>query len=235
MQREGKWSVEQTERGCDLHFILPPRRYLYRMKSALIVCNGALPSSELLHLCFDKASLRIAADGGVKAFLRDGLVPDCVIGDLDSQPAGVPSSWNVVRDPDQETNDLEKALHKAAEEKCADVVVLGAVGLRTDQTLKNLSVMQQYAPQFHSLAFKDEQFDIFVIPRQYDSPTVPGKTVSLFPISGKVDGITLTGLRYPLKNEALENGVRDGSSNETTGYELSITYDTGVLIGFFER
>jgi thiamine pyrophosphokinase len=202
---------------------------------ALIVCNGALPAPELLWENLQTTTLHIAADGGVKAFLRDGVVPHVVIGDLDSLPPDTPAHWNIQHDPDQETNDLEKALHFSYQKHATTVVVLGALGLRTDQTLKNLSVMLQFAPRFHELLFRDERFDSFLIPKEFHRATVPGKTVSLFPISGRVDGITLSGLRYPLRNESLENGVRDGSSNETIGYELGIRYETGALIGFFER
>jgi thiamine pyrophosphokinase len=202
---------------------------------ALIVCNGALPAPELLRENLQTTTLHIAADGGVKAFLRDGVLPHVVIGDLDSLPPETPAHWTILLDPDQETNDLEKALHFARQKHASTAVVLGALGLRTDQTLKNLSVMLQFAPRFRELLFRDERFDVFLIPKEFDRPTVPGKTVSLFPISGRVDGITLSGFRYPLRNESLENGVRDGSSNETTGYELGIRYEKGALIGFFER
>lgn len=206
------------------------------MRTAVVVCNGELPSAALLLQETRQAPFSVAADGGVKAFLRDGLVPDAVIGDLDSLPSHLPDSWNLLHDPDQETNDLEKALELCSREHVQRVVVLGAVGLRTDQTLKNLSVLVQFSPRFQQLQFRDERFDIQLIPKNFRlTGCVPGKVVSLFPISGKVEGITLTGLKYPLHGESLENGVRDGSSNETTGSEVQISYTSGALIGFFER
>lgn len=205
------------------------------MNSGLIVCNGEFPSPDLLSREYAIADLRVAADGGASAFLRDGLTPDVVIGDLDSLPGMIPADWTIVKDPDQETNDLEKALKFMLLRGITQVSVLGAVGLRTDQTLKNLSVLMQFNPNFEKLIFKDDQFDIFVVPRTFSSPGIPGKTVSFFPISGRVQGITLAGFKYPLNNESLENGVRDGSSNEIISEELAVIYFHGTLIGFFER
>jgi thiamine pyrophosphokinase len=45
-----------------------------------------------------------------------------------------------------------------------------------------------------------------------------------------VEGIITDGLKYPLYREALENGVRDGSSNEATEYRVRIQHAKGDLI-----
>jgi thiamine pyrophosphokinase len=50
----------------------------------------------------------------------------------------------VIKDPDQQTNDLEKALLYAIKMECSSAVVFGATGQRADQTVKNLSVLKQF-------------------------------------------------------------------------------------------
>jgi thiamine pyrophosphokinase len=45
-----------------------------------------------------------------------------------------------------------------------------------------------------------------------------------------VEGITTKGLKYPLKEDFLENGVRDGSSNENIEEQFSISHKSGALL-----
>ncbi|MEO1023161.1 MAG: thiamine diphosphokinase [Bacteroidota bacterium] len=205
------------------------------MKHALIVCNGFPPSKPLLHQFVNPDTYLIGADGGAHHLLDAGFVPDIVIGDLDSFSHHNPTGYTVIHDADQETNDLEKALNLAHKEAFRNVVVLGATGRRLDHSLKNLSVLQQCAPRFHDLIFVDEAFYIRLIPKAFETDIDPGAIISLFPISGEVGGIQTEGLKYPLNNESLTNGLRDGTSNEAVESRIRIRYTTGDLIGFFER
>jgi len=197
---------------------------------AVILCNGEPPERELILPEIENASLFIAADGGANSAIELGLAPDVVIGDMDSFSPEKKSSLKVLKDDDQETNDLEKALYYAEKKEMIDVIVFGATGLRIDQTLKNLSVLKQFNSRFRTILFRDNHCDIFLAA----SPTVKkypaGTSISLFPLSGRVENITTKGLKYPLDNEFLENGVRDGSSNKTITPEIEIHFESGDLL-----
>lgn len=197
---------------------------------AVILCNGEPPDRELILPEIESASLFIAADGGANIALELGLTPDVVIGDMDSFFPDEKTSLKVMRDKNQETNDLEKALAYAEKTEVIDVVVFGATGLRTDQTLKNLSVLKQFNSRFRNILFRDNLCDIFLA----TSPTIKkfptGTSISLFPLSGRVENITTKGLKYALNHEFLENGVRDGSSNETISPEVEIHFESGDLL-----
>src|SRR5690606_29743831 len=134
-----------------------------------------------------------------------------VIGDMDSFQSQAGLNLNIIADPDQEINDLEKALNYSLKADGTHITVLGATGSRLDQTLKNISVMAQFTPKFDELVFKHPQGWMNILPRSYYLKTKPGALISLFPVSGRVDGIKTTGLEFPLNDESLENGVRDGS------------------------
>ena len=58
----------------------------------------------------------------------------------------------------------------------------------------------------------------------------PGTSVSLFPLSGTVEGITTKGLKYPLTRGTLKNGVQDGSSNQTVKKTVEIEFKKGDLL-----
>ena len=108
-------------------------------------------------------------------------------------------------------------------------------GQRIDQTLKNLSVLKQFNDRFQTLVFEDNYGITRLIPPKFTDDIPLGTTVSLFPLSGRVEGIRTKGLKYQLKDEALENGVRDGSSNQVADTPVEIQYRSGDLLLFVAR
>lgn len=197
---------------------------------AIIICDGEPPSKTRIEAEYKQASLLIAADGGAHAAAKLGFRPDVIVGDLDSYTPTGNESALVIPDPDQETNDLEKALNYAKKESVSSVIVFGATGKRIDHTLKNLSVLLQFHNQFESICFVDRYSTIRLIQSPFKENFPLRTSVSLFPLSGRVDGITTNGLKYSLTNGTLQNGVQDGSSNETIKKTVEIHYKKGDLL-----
>lgn len=202
---------------------------------AVIVSNGFPPTKELLKSEIEGADLLIGADGGGNTILTHGITPHIVIGDLDSFNKPENIDFEIIFDKGQETNDLEKALLLAVKKKIKTCTVLGAFGKRMDHALKNLSVLKKFNSRFRTLIYKDELFEAFLITDSVTMNIGVGSMVSLFPLSGEVRGVTTKGLKYPLKDEKLKNGERDGTSNETLGDEFSINVREGDLIVFVEK
>jgi thiamine pyrophosphokinase len=199
---------------------------------AVIVSNGFPPGKELLDKELKSADIIIGADGGGNILLNNGVNPDAVIGDMDSfvKPEGF--DFEIIKDPDQETNDLEKALSLAVKRGGKTCVVLGAFGKRMDHSLKNLSVLKQFNSAFDKLSFKDESLIAYSVESYFEAELPIGTIVSLFPLSGKVSGIKTKGLKFRLNGEALENGERDGTSNENVERAFSIEVEQGDLVVF---
>ncbi|NIT56259.1 MAG: thiamine diphosphokinase [Aliifodinibius sp.] len=202
------------------------------MKSILILCNGSPPSQQLFNKYRAKTDYFIAADGGANIALKLGVIPDVIIGDLDSYEGSEKESSEIIFRPSQELNDLEKALQHAQKEGGAYIYILGATGHRLDQTLKNLSVLKQFSPNFDQIRMADNFGETRLLPPTFSDDFTIGTQLSLFPLSGKVTGITTKGLKYPLNNEFLKNGVRDGSSNEVIDNPVQITHKQGDLLMF---
>jgi thiamine pyrophosphokinase len=196
----------------------------------LIIGNGVPPGVELAAKEAKRADLFIAADGGGNWCLQHGLIPVLVIGDMDSFDVASYPDVPFIKDPDQETNDLEKALNYLLSTGCSSVTLLGVTGSRLDHTLKNLSVVARYTPFFSDLMVRDNDCWMRILPPEFTFDVVPGTTVSLFPVSGKVEGIRTSGLQYALNKEPLENAVRDGSSNVAVSPEVTIEHSNGVLL-----
>ena len=118
--------------------------------SALIVCNGQAPARELLLRHWSAVGLRVAADGGANTLAEMDLLPDVVVGDLDSLKPEVRerlSSEAVVRVLEQDTNDADKATRYCLEQGLTEVHLFGADGGRADQFLANLEVMLRHSRQ----------------------------------------------------------------------------------------
>lgn len=204
-------------------------------KRAVILCDGEPPLKSLLSEEILASEMFIAADGGAQTAIQFDIMPDIIIGDMDSFTEYEGHSHLVIKDDDQETNDLEKALNYALGNDITQIAVLGATGKRIDHTLKNISVLKQFTPKFSSIYFKDTYGIYFMLPKEYTIYEPVGTVVSLFPLSGLVTGIRTTGLKYALNKESLENGVRDGSSNEISHYPAKIIHEDGDLLIFIGR
>jgi len=200
----------------------------------LIVCNGFPPPEDLMKRECEEADVVIGADGGANILIKSGIEPNLVIGDLDSFKKPLNMDLEVIHKRDQETNDLEKALEYAKKRGAVDVVVLGAFGLRMDHSLKNLSVMKKFESTFETLVFKDKFFTAFLLPKSFQTECEKETIISLFPLSGEVSEIVTEGLKYPLNNESLKNGQRDGTSNISCDNRIKISHGHGDLVIFIE-
>lgn len=202
--------------------------------SAVILCDGRKPPKSKIIASVSQADLFIAADGGANMAHELGLIPDFIIGDLDSYSPDIEmdESVTVIRDTDQETNDLEKALMLAIHHEVSRAHVFGAFGRRPDHALKNLSVLKKFNSRFTEFKFIDNYGEMFLLPRKFTAGLPAETTVSLIPLSGTVEGVTTTGLKYSLQDEPLTIGLRDGTSNETVDEIIEITHKKGDLLLF---
>lgn len=154
-----------------------------------------------------------AADSGADRALADGLLPQAVIGDLDSlSPRGraaIPSE-RLHPVAEQETTDFEKALSRI---RAPFVVGVGFSGPRADHLLACLTTLVRLRqPPCLMLGGKDA---VFAAPSHLRLDLPPGTRLSLYPL-GPVTGAS-RGLRWPIDGLTLDPARRVGTSNATTG------------------
>ena len=180
--------------------------------------------------------LLIAADGGAHHCRALGLTPHIVVGDLDSltpeeraelERAGARFEMHPVR---KDETDLELALRVALREGAHEAVILAALGGRWDQSLANMLLLAH--PDFAPLALglADGPDTLWIVRGQTTVRGAPGDSLSLLPLSGDVEGVTLTGLEYPLNDGALRFGYTTGISNVLVAPEATITVRRGALL-----
>lgn len=180
----------------------------------------------------------IAADGGAVRALAQGIVPDLVIGDLDSLPArqqralGARGCRFVVHPRAKDETDLELALAYAAEQGAQEIVILGALGGRLDHTLANLLLLALPQLAGRSVRLVDGP-DMVLLLRGGERARLEGQAgdlVSLLPLGEDAGGITATGLAWPLECDRLRFAFSRGVSNEMTGTEATVRLDQGLLL-----
>jgi thiamine pyrophosphokinase len=199
-------------------------------RRVLLLCNGEPPSPSLIRRLAGEADMIVAADGGANIALRSGVRPDVIIGDLDSILPGTRRKFHdarVLRVRRQDNTDLEKALDFISASGPAAVAIAGATGGRIDFTLGNLSVFWNYARSL-DMTFVGDGWRAFPAGRHRTVYAPRGTTVSLLPF-GHCTGITLRGLRYPLKEAAMRPG-EIGVSNVVRTSPFSVTVRRGRML-----
>ena len=199
-------------------------------KRALIVLNGDPPSLQFLRNLARRADLIVAADGGANALRKARVAADVIIGDLDSiQPATKRhfAHTRIIRVPDQDSTDFEKALSFLKRNGIVDVMVTGMAGRRIDFALGNFFSIWKYTPRFCFSLFGDGWF-AFPVRRKLDLFLPIGTTVSLIPF-GRLTGVTLRGFQFPLNGKTMADGSL-GVSNVTIAKKVSIHLRTGKLL-----
>ncbi len=205
----------------------------------LIVAGGEV-DREALRRAADRARWILAADGGAAHLRAIGVLPHQVIGDLDSmdpdtlawlEGAGVPIERHPV---DKDATDLELALARARA-LGGPIRVFGAWGSRLDQTIASLLLLA--GPQWAGwdVRFVDADREAFVLQGEGWIEGEPGDRVSLIPLLGDVEGVTLEGLFYPLREGVLPFGSTLGVSNRMVASRARVQTRRGLLLVIHER
>jgi thiamine pyrophosphokinase len=211
------------------------------MSSALIFANGDFNDGTMVQRALAQAhiasALMIAADGGARAAVFFGVVPEVVIGDMDSldedQLAALEERGAVIMryPPQKDETDLELALLYAFKNGVTTIRIIGAVGDRLDHTLSNIALLA--LPTLRDCDTRivaGEQEAWLMPPGTCTIDGTAGDTVSLLPLNGDVNSIRTDGLEYPLRDETLHFGPARGVSNVMTGSRATITTADGILL-----
>jgi thiamine pyrophosphokinase len=202
-----------------------------KITSALIIANGTLPPPAVMRRLIASAGMVICADGGANQARRRNIRPDVIIGDFDSVVPATRKFFHSVPQihiSDQETTDLEKALLWCIGSDIPDIIITGASGDRIDHVTGALGCFRKYAG-LAAIRFVDSLCQIVPVGRRLSMNVQRGTKISLIPV-GACTGISTTGLRYPLRGETLELGVREGISNAASGKRVTVKVESGTLL-----
>jgi thiamine pyrophosphokinase len=210
-------------------------------QTVVVVNGGSPPHPGSLEFLPTKCTV-IAADGGYVHARNLGLAVDVLVGDFDSLHESLVATaaalgTKVIRHAvEKDATDLELALDTGAATHPIDLVVLsGGEGHRLDHLLGAIELLSD--PRYESIrisAWFGSAHIVVVRPGQpatfTQHATSSDRFLTLIPVSTNVEGVTTTGLRYPLSNETLRRHRTRSVSNELVGSSAHIEVGSGTLI-----
>lgn len=207
-------------------------------KVIFIVAGG--PLEDLLFLrrriLEEKSSELVCADGGARHVMALGVMPQTVIGDMDSLSPEIlgnlrEGGCRILKFPvRKDETDTELALRYALEQKPTEIEIHGALGGRIDHTLANISLLVMAAREGIKTRIVDASTELFVISEESEITGKPEEIVSLFPLTTEVKGITLTGFEYPLHQATMVIGKPYGISNRLLTDRGTVSMTSGYLL-----
>ena len=181
----------------------------------------------------------IAGDRGLEALYQLKIIPNHVVGDFDSvspeilefykqQPQIIFHKFNAEKD----NTDTDIAVKLAIQLKSSMITILGALGKRMDHALANIHILKDALEANIPCQIIDAHNRIYLIntEKTLEKDQVYGKYISLIPLTSSVEGLTLTGFKYPLNHYTLPIGVSLGISNEMIEDIAHIEMEKGILI-----
>jgi thiamine pyrophosphokinase len=172
-----------------------------------------------------------AADSGLLTAMRWGVVPDLVVGDMDSlaDPSlldSLPPS-SVIRFPrDKDETDTEIGLRVLAERGFREVALIGGGGGRLDHLLAILALFERETRPSTWLTARER---IDFVDGEILFPAERGDTVSVFPVGCGQIRTESEGLRWKLDGLAWKRGSF-GVSNEASAHAVRITVTAGAVL-----
>ena len=194
----------------------------------ICVIAASMPERDLY---VPDGSYCIAADKGVLQLRGYGVEPDLVVGDFDSL-GYVPEAREIVRHPvEKDDTDMMLAVREGLRRGYRDFILYGGLGGRLDHTLANIQTLGFLAEHgARGLLFGEGTAVTLLTNGAVHFPETAQGTVSVFCFGDKAEGVTETGLYYPLDNAALTNTFPIGVSNAFCGRESEVSVQNGKLL-----
>jgi thiamine pyrophosphokinase len=206
------------------------------MPRVVIFANGVLPNLESAKKLLRPDDFLLGVDGGARLIMGLDLMPNLVMGDLDSLSeddlydlgaADIPTNQYPT---DKDETDLELAIKYAIQLLPGSILIVAALGGRLDQTLANISLLADLLLSHIDIRLDDGVEEVFFC---RDSAQVNGNigdTVSLIPWNVDVNGVVTTGLKWILDRETLFPYKTRGISNEMIDETATIKIQSGLLL-----
>lgn len=186
---------------------------------AVVLANGSYPERMENVQLLTNAAYVVCCDGGANEYIRQGQLPNLIVGDGDSlsEENRMKYDYLLHRISEQETNDQTKAVSLLIANGKRRIAILGATGKREDHTLGNISLLIDYMRMGAEVRMYTD-YGIF-IPCKDDTtlPCHPGQQISIFNFTAQ--NLKSDQLAYPLHDFT---SWWQGTLNECTGSSVTI-------------
>ncbi len=187
---------------------------------ALLVSGGNIEDLNLVKELAKDVDFVIGADAGTDYCLASNLVPNIIIGDLDSIKMG---NLDIVKQKEipilkfpieKDNTDTELALDYLIEKGFKDITIIGAIGSRIDHTLGNIFLLKKLKDKKVKGKIIDGHNIIYLIDDELIVENRPNSYVSILPINDSGSIVSLDGFKYNLSKVQIDFSSTLGISNE---------------------
>lgn len=202
------------------------------MKKCIIIANGRPPSKSVINFFKSKGySTLICADGGANSAFKLGLVPDYIIGDLDSIFPETLKFYSdkstIIKVKRQNDTDVEKCLKFAIRKKFTEALLLGVTGDRLDHTICNLGIVIKFYRKIHCNIVAENSY-LTPANKTITLKSKVGETISIYAFD-KQTKISSDGLKYRLRNFSLPFGKKESTSNVAVKNQVKLIVKGGII------
>ena len=173
-----------------------------KKRKVSVILNGQIPINNSLINQINNSDYIIAVDGSANKLFDLQIIPDVIIGDLDSLQKINNKEIELVKTPDQNKTDFRKTLQWCVEKNILNISIFGISGESEDHFLGNNYTLTDFGDKISWKAFTD--FSVIspcVGNKKFES--FKGQKVSLFCMIGS-STVNAENLKYPLQAYRLQ-------------------------------
>ena len=211
----------------------------------LLLCGGPLEEVFCLNIIEKlQPDCIIGIDRGLDFCYRNQIHPDYILGDFDSIDKEILDYYENQSEipvkrykPEKDATDTRIGLELAINLGSSRVFLLGATGGRLDHYMGNLQSLTAARRESVEAWILDSRNALTVL----DKPAVIsrkeqfGTYISFFSMSDQVEGLTLTGFKYPLYEYTMTNFDGIGVSNEIQEETAKVEFSKGLVLMVMSR
>jgi thiamine pyrophosphokinase len=204
-----------------------------KIKTIVIIAGGTITNRPFHQKLLAKANLIICADSGADSALKLGVIPNYVIGDLDSisyatlhKLQKIPNC-RILYDRDQNKTDLELAIALAISCNPAEIIILGAIGDNLDHTLANIVCLDKIPRKIPACVI-DHRHEIYLVEKSLTLRGKKGDVVSVITLT-PVKNLRYSGLQWD-PDKAINDFGWFGIRNRMTKSSVKVTLDSGKVL-----
>lgn len=207
--------------------------------TAYIFTGGeiAVGSMDGLGLHMSEANLIIAADSGYNNASRLGVRPGLLLGDLDSidrgalAPDELEHIEKIIVPAIKDDTDTQLAVDTALERGADEIIIIGGLGGRLDHTLSTVFLLEYIKDKGARGVITDGRNRVRIMESGEELTIKRGyKYLSLVGLTDTCEGVSISGVFYPLKDAVLERKYAFAVSNEITADAAEISLSKGILL-----
>src|SRR4030042_3096092 len=198
-----------------------------------IIANGTITNYDFYKEILQDFNIIICADGGANIAKELDIIPDYIIGDMDSIKTSVFNFYKelnktkIIKDTNSDKTDLELAIKLAETLNPFKINIFGAIGNRIDHTLANIYCLDKIKPGIKAEII-DERSTIQLAEENLEITGEKNDIISIIPLSD-IEGLNYTGFKWNVKTLDTKIGWF-GISNKILNKKASINFSKGKIL-----